>query len=453
MRREQKHLKFEKETKRKKQRKLLKKLAIVFLVVLAVAIVTVIRDYQARPGFLDKVWVSDRGADYISLSWEKVRNVDKYVVMYGDKTVRVSGRKAGVVIEDLDEDTYYEFSVRADSKKREGFDTLTANARTKKRTHIKGKSKQMRFANMPVDLKQTAETPVSYVPANGYTVNEDGKVIFKRSGKVKVTAVSEETDQYASEKKVITVDVLDTIAVNGKSAKPHFFYHLDKKNCEKVMTIEGTKTVTGPQSFDFDDGKYVMVFVKEDKQRIITVGDKKTISKPKLDLGHSNGFTIADSIYYSVRGGGSSTCIKIDPEKESYESFELPHPASGIGYDRTTNMFYTSQRGGMVAYDDQFNVVKEVDRMYRKTTNYFQDCGAYGGIMMHCVSGKHAQGTNYIDFYDMINGNYMGSIKCELNELESIFVDEDGYIEVMCNTKELKDYIWKTPINMKKLCD
>ena len=456
MRREQKHLKIEKVTKRKKQRKFLKILSVIFLVVLAVAAFTVIRDYKARPGFLEKVWISGRGADYINVSWERVRNVDKYIIMYDDKTVEVSGRKKGAKISGLEEDTYYKFSIRADSKKREGFDTLTASARTKKRTHITGNTKQTRFANMPVDLKQTAETPVSYVPAKGYTVNEDGKVVFKRSGRIRVTAVSEETEEYASDKKVITVDVLDTISVDGKSAEPHIFYHIDKDNCDLVMTVTGSKTVTGPQSFDYDGEKYVSVFIKEDKQRIINFGegkDGKKVIKPKMDLGHSNGFTIADGIYYSVRGGGSATCVKIDPKTEKYESFELPHPASGIAYDRKAKMFYTSQRGGMVAYDDQFNVVSEVNRMYRKTTNYFQDCGAYSGIMMHCVSGEHAQATNYIDFYDMVNGKYMGTVECELNELESIFVDDKGYIELLCNTKYLEDCIWKTPINMKKLCN
>ena len=45
-----------------------------------------------------------------------------------------------------------------------------------------------------------------------------------------------------------------------------------------------------------------------------------------------------------------------------------------------------------------------------------------------------------------------GSIECELDEIESIIVDEEGYIELLCNIIGYPDYIWKTPINMKLLC-
>ena len=70
---------------------------------------------------------------------------------------------------------------------------------------------------------------------------------------------------------------------------------------------------------------------------------------------------------------------------------------------------------------------------------------------MQGVSGEGFVGTNYIDFYDMINSKYLGSIECELDEIESIIVDEEGYIEVLCNVIGYPDYIWKTPINLKKL--
>ena len=107
----------------------------------------------------------------------------------------------------------------------------------------------------------------------------------------------------------------------------------------------------------------------------------------------------------------------------------------------------------MAVYDGHFNLIRNVGRISRKAPYYFQDCGAYGGIMMHCVSGKNYRGTNYIDFYDMINGKYIGSIKCELGEVESLIVDEEGYIELLSNTKKKEDLIWKTPINMNDLCD
>ena len=73
--------------------------------------------------------------------------------------------------------------------------------------------------------------------------------------------------------------------------------------------------------------------------------------------------------------------------------------------------------------------------------------------MMHCVSGSDLQGTNYLDFYDMLHEKYLGSVECSLNEVESLIVDEEGYIQLLCNTKGPDDYIWKTPLNMKMLMD
>ena len=448
-----------KHRKRERRKKQLKILLILFGIALVEAILTIIHDYKVRPGMLEKVWIAQRGADYVIVAWERPRNVYKYVVTYNGKIKNVGGQKDCVRITGLDEDTEYDFSVRADSKTRKGFESLTASARTKKTQQIQGKSKQMKFMSRIADLNLTAETPVKYKPGNGYIVTEDGKIRFTRSGKVKVKAMTDETEEYAEADKVITVEVIDDIDVDADGAKQHVFYNLNKNNCDCVMAVEGSKTAPIPQSFVYNDGKYIIAYIGKDEnnkdftQRIVTYGDKRTVYKPKLKLWHANGLTIADGRCYSVRGAGSAKCVSFDPPNNNYEEFDMPSPASGIAFDTTTNMFYTSQRNGMVVYDSNFNIVRNVGRVYRKTQYYYQDCGAYGGIMMHCVSGPDYQGTNYIDFYDMINGRYMGSAECALNEVESLIVDEKGYIELLCNTSGDKDYIWKTPINMKMLCD
>ena len=452
---EEKHLKREPKQTRKKQIHLIKVMSVILLIVLVIAGITIYRDYKARPGFLEKVWISERGADYIKVSWERARNVDKYVIMYDGKTVKINGQKKGAKIEGLNEDTEYEFSVRADSRKREGFDTLTAKARTKKWQHIKGKKSQMRFANRPVDLKQTAETQVTYLPGDGYTVSEDGTVVFTRPGKVIVTARTDSTSVYAPVTKKITVHVLDSVDVNADRAKLHIFYNLNKKNCECIKTIEGIKAAPYPQSFAYHDGNYIVAYIKDSKddtQRIATFGKKRIVSTPKMDLGHANGMTIADGICYSVRGA-SKKCVTFDPVTKKYSSFDLSLEASGIAYDEKTGMFFTSSLAGMMAYDSNFNTVNKVGRVRHKVRYYVQDCAAYDGIMMHVVSGTDPQGANYIDFYDMINGRYLGSIKTRLNEIESIIVDEDGYLELLCYDKTTKNRIWKTPINMKKICE
>ena len=438
--------------KNRKRRKRLKVLLILFVLALAGAAITVYRDYQARPGFLENIWISDRGADYITVAWERPRNVYRYVVTYNGETVSVSGRRKNVNLTGLDADTEYKISVRADSRKREGFEELEERARTKKIQTIEGDAPAMCFANKPIDLKQTAATTLTYAPGKGYTVTEDGRIVFSAGGNITVTAEASETEEYAATSKEIKVEVLDTVNVDAAGAAPHTFYKLNKDNCECVMSIKGTKEASTPQSFIRTNGKYIVSFIKEESQRLIEFGADKKVNTPETDLGHANGLTIANGRCYSVRGAGSTKCITFDLSNSNYDSFELAYGASGIGYDETTNMFYTSSRSQLTSYDSNFNVVNKVGRIARTSTYYVQDCTAYGGILIQAVSGEGYVGTNYLDFYNMAEGKYLGSIDCELDEIESIIVDEEGYIEVLCNIIGYPDYIWKTPINMKILC-
>ncbi|MBR0343428.1 MAG: fibronectin type III domain-containing protein [Oscillospiraceae bacterium] len=439
-------------TKKERQLKRLKILVVLFLFVLICTAAALYREYRIRPGFLKKVWISERGADYLTVSWEKVRNVSRYVVMCDGKTFEVSGQMDSATVDGLKENTGYEISVRADSEERKGFEEVTASAKTKKATHITGEDVQTRFANRPIDLKQTAETKVTYEPGDGYTVTPDGKVVFTAPGEIKVTAKSEATEEYASVRKKITVNVLDTVSVDPEGAEPHFFYDLNRENCECVMTIQGTGDSVYPQSFVYYDDMYIVTYIKNE-QRIITFGDEKNVYEPLEDLGHANGLAIANGTCYSVRGDGSKLCTTFEPPNSNYGSFELEYGAAGISYDPKTGMFVTSSRKNFVAYDGDFKVLGTLGQISRKETYYVQDCGVYDGILMHCVSGENVQGTNYIDFYDMVNSKYLGSIRCELNEIESILVDDEGFIELLSIGERPDSYIWKTPVNMKKICE
>ena len=440
--------------KKDKQKKTLNILLILLAITLVALAVTIYRDYQARPGFLEKIWIADRGADYITVAWEKPRNVYKYVVTYNDKTISVSGMRSEIRLTELSEGTNYKISVRADSREREGFEALTENTMTKRRQTIEGAESQMKFANIPVDLKQEALTNITYYSESTNMKVMDDKLMFTKPGKYVVTAKAEATEDYVSASKKINVEVLDTVNISPKKATPHTFYKLNKKNCELVMTITGVKEGKTPQSFVYVDGKYVVMFsvTGNSTQRIITFGDKKTVIKPKIDMRHGNGATFANGRYY-VAKGASTECVSFNESFDDFQLINLPYKASGIAYDEKTNMFFVSQHNRLLTYDTDFNNVSRFARIKRSAKHYAQDCGAYGGIMMHCVSGSDFQGINYIDFYDMLNKKYLGTVECNLNEVESLLVDDEGYIELLCNTPKLEDYIWKTPINMHMLCD
>lgn len=423
-----------------------------FLLVLVIASAVGYIEYRIRPGRLEKIWVSERGSDHLTVSWKKARNVNRYVVMCGNKIVVANGRKDSAAIDGLKENTDYEISVRADSEKREGRKVLTVSAKTKKATHITGEDIQTKLSNRPVDLKQTAETPVTYKPGDGYTVTPENKIVFSVPGEIKVTAVSEETDEYASVSREITVNVLDSVYADPEGAEPHYFYEIGKDNCECVMVIQGTEDSVYPQAFVYLNDMYIVTFIKS-KQRIITFGNEKNVYEPGTDLGHANGLTEVNGKCYLVRGDGSKTCTTFDPPNSNYDSFELAYGASGIAYDAKDGKFFTSAKNILAAYDSNFNVLGSMAPISRKTAYYVQDCGAYGGILMHCVSGEDAQGTNYIDFYDMNSSKYLGSVRCELNEIESLIVDDEGFIELLCIGDWPNSYIWKTPINIMKICE
>lgn len=439
---------------RTKQKKILKILLVLLIITSAILAVTIYRDYQSRPGFLEKIWISDRGADYITVAWERPRNVYKYVITYNEKTISVSGMRKEMRLVNLNEDTEYKISVRADSRKRQGFHALEKTARTKKTQSIAGVESQMKFVNTLVDLKLDAETDIRILSGNENMKKMGDKVMFTKPGKYIVTVKTAETEEYASAIKKISVNVLDSVNVDAEGASPHIFYKLNKKNCKLISTISGVREAPIPQSFEYIDGKYVVLFgAKKDRaQRIVTFGDEKKVIKPKVSLGHCNGLTFANGMFYDVKSGGPA-CVSFDKKFSKFSGFNLAYDASGIAYDDKTEMFYVSQFYHMTTYDKDFNPVNHFGRINRNGKHYVQDCGAYGGIAMHCVSGPGFQGTNYIDFYDMLHQKYLGSVECDLNEVESLIVNEDGYIELLTNTTSTDDCIWRTPLNMKMLLD
>jgi hypothetical protein len=118
-------------SKRGKLLRTVKILTCLLLITMAVAGITIYRDFKERPGILRKMWISERGADYITIEWERPRNVHKYVITYNDEVIEVSGRKKSVRITGLTENTNYKISVRADSKEREGFEALEEQTKTR----------------------------------------------------------------------------------------------------------------------------------------------------------------------------------------------------------------------------------------------------------------------------------------------------------------------------------
>ena len=108
----------------------------------------------------------------------------------------------------------------------------------------------------------------------------------------------------------------------------------------------------------------------------------------------------------------------------------------------------------MAAYSAEDYSVLHTTRTARHSGHvYSQDCCGHGGILLHCVSDSDRHGINYIDIYDIERGKYLGSFGCDLSEVESAIVDNDGYLEILANNTSDTDYIWKTPINIDSLSE
>ena len=108
----------------------------------------------------------------------------------------------------------------------------------------------------------------------------------------------------------------------------------------------------------------------------------------------------------------------------------------------------------MAAYSaDDYSVLHSTRTARHSGHVYSQDCSGHGGILMHCVSPSDRHGINYIDLYDIAKGKYLGSFACDLSEVESCIVDDEGFLEILANNTSSTDYIWKTPINIDSLSE
>ena len=212
-----------------------------------------------------------------------------------------------------------------------------------------------------------------------------------------------------------------------------------------------------PQGLGYTGDKYIVMYGMGSPNRVITFdvdGDGKEVSVPDVAMGHPNGFTYADENgrCYCVRGW-TSKAYTYEPTSDSYGSVNLSYGCSGIGYDRKEKLLYTCSRTAMVAYDisDNYSVKYRCGVVKHSGTMYTQDCGGHAGIMFRCLSGGSKHGTNYIDLYHMPTGKYLGTISCDLSEVESCIVDKEGFLEILANNSSSTDYIWKTDINVDTL--
>lgn len=471
---------------RKRQRLRLFVMLGIFLFACVVAAVVVYTHYRDYPGTVerDTIVATDKGTDYISISWGGARNTAVYKVyvrehkrsVTEDLDLRVTvddswdehdTKEEHIKVDNLKEGTSYSFAILTDSGKKAGLTTQMRNFRTKSTQTVKTMDRITKLtASKPFKIKAEAETDLVYESSDEDVakVNDaTGDIEITGAGTAEITVTAKATQEFEEDKAKVELEVFESNPVKAGGAKAYAIHHLDTDNCEVVKTVTGANGHVVPQAFGYTGDKYIIAYGMSGQGRIVTYpvdgeGEEgKEVIAPSIAMNHPNGFTYADEngICYSVRGW-SSRAITYDTETGEFGTMNFRYGCSGIGYDRKEKKIYTSSRTLMASYDisDGYSVANTCGVVSHSESMATQDIGGYGGIMLRCLSpngNKH--GTNYIDLYDMRSGNYLGSFSCDLSEVESAIVNKDGFLEILANNASGSDYIWRTDVNIATLAE
>lgn len=464
---------------------------ILLVIVLGIAIAVMYRHYKDYPSIIDNesLKVSDKGVSFIGLEWGASRNTDSYRVYYKVAEIDEDGNEKDDVIYDsterdsdgsvnpwkmlkttntdmkvegLNEGTKYSFAIVSENLGRRSGASEIKSVTTQKKQKIKADENVVKFtSSKPFKLDVEAKTELKYSTSDEEVLTIDkktGEVTITGSGKAEVKVTAEESGSYTSAKKTIEVSVYDVEPRPISGSGVHIIHYLDPDNCDRQFQVTGAGGAVAPQGLAYTGDKYMITFGQYGPTRIVSYdldGSDKSVEVPKNSLGHPNGFTYSPDSgrCYCVRGR-SSTCVIYDTKSGEYKTITMPTGCSGVSYDRVRKTLCTSARRSIIAYDpDTYETIKRYGVVSHSGTVYRQDCECYDGIMMAIVSGSNRHGTNYIDMYDMDEGTYLGSLQCNLSEVESIIVNDEGFLVILANGTSRADYIWNTDVNIKALAE
>lgn len=448
-----------------------KQILIELLALLILSIICMLfirKDYVERPGIMNwkAVKTLDRTTSSITLQWKDTRNTNHYSIYYKkygkeyDDWQKVIVENNGdaiskVKLRNLDEGVSYCVVMRADNEDRKGFSTkgkVFSTRESQKITVKKSRTKLKTAENFKLNAK--AKTPMSYESSNKKVVTVDsmGKVKIKGAGEATITVKARESYHYAGDTERVKVLILDTEPVKVSKAKAQVIYTLTEKNCKALFSVRRNGT---PQSFAYTGDKYLVAYNGGvNGIAAYSVKGKQLYTVNTSALGHANGFTYCDKtgLCYGMRGY-SNRVDTFNPKTKKFGSTSAAYGAAGIAYDRIEKKMYTTSTAGIRRYsgDGKFKHEKMISNVSHSIYVHTQDSGAHAGIVMRCMSGSNKHGVNYIDLYSISDEMYLGSLFTSIGEVESAIVDDEGYLELLINSR--KDYIWKTPINIEDMAE
>ena len=243
----------------------------------------------------------------------------------------------------------------------------------------------------------------------------------------------------------------------SRGGKTRVVYTFTPDNCVKRFAVQGFSNAKVPQGFTYTGSAYYILYGMAAGQSIVTYspdGKRTAESKFSFCIGHPNGITWdpVTRICYIFKGN-QKRIYTWDPATNTFGKSKTPYSSSGVGYDNSTNMLYTTSHTGIRAYsaDGNFTHQKIFPRCSPGFFHYIQDCGAGEGFVFHGVSGSNKKAKNQLDIYRIADMAYLGSINVTIGEYESAVIGPGGYLELLINTNGNTDYVWRTPLNVKEL--
>ena len=234
-------------------------------------------------------------------------------------------------------------------------------------------------------------------------------------------------------------------------------YTFDSSNCKKLFAITGYGETQVPQAFTFTGKEYYVLYGMDNSQCIVTYNENgkriKSTPFPK-NYGHLNGITWdpKTKLCYIFKGC-QTTIYTWNPANGQFGTATTQFSSSGVGYDNVTDILYASSETCIRKYsaDGKFTYLGKITRCEPNMSHSVQDCGACNGYVFHGITSTRNRFLNYLDVYRAKDGKYMGSIKVTMDEIESVVVGNDGYVQLIINTDQRTDYVWKTPLNVRDL--
>lgn len=249
--------------------------------------------------------------------------------------------------------------------------------------------------------------------------------------------------------------LLSQTATSGGQSR--VVYTFDTKNCTKLFAVTGDGETQVPQGFTFTGSEYYVLFGMNNSQCIITYdanGKRKSVYRFPENLGHLNGISWdpQTGLCYIFKGN-QQEIYTWNPATNQPGIATTKYSSSGVGYDNVTNKLYASSTSCIRVYsaDGNFTYDGLIYRCKPGIEHSVQDCGAGNGYIFHGITSKSDRFLNYLDVYRASDRMYLGSIKVTIDEIESIVVGNDGYIQLLINNNTRTDYVWKTPLNVYDL--